>query len=179
MRRLLLCPFSILALFAAGCGSSSLGDGPCVGDAAPGCGVPCGSDTDCDLGFYCGTDGTCTADCTVGGDQCPSGQVCDDRGHCVVGSDGGNQATPGPSVHHEMEIMVEDGGLTPMQVLQAATKWPADVMRVGKEIGTIEVGKLADLVILSANPVELDPKLVKDIVVVETIKEGKTVYRRY
>jgi predicted amidohydrolase YtcJ len=45
--------------------------------------------------------------------------------------------------------------------------------------GSIEPGKLADLVILSANPVELDPKLVKDIVVVETIKEGKTVYRRY
>ena len=45
--------------------------------------------------------------------------------------------------------------------------------------GSIEHGKLADLVILSANPVELDPKLVKDIVVVETIKEGKTVYRRY
>jgi hypothetical protein len=45
--------------------------------------------------------------------------------------------------------------------------------------GSIEPGKLADLVILSANPVELDPKLVEHIVVVETIKEGETVYRRY
>ena len=73
-------------------------------------------------------------------------------GKVLVGTDGGNQATPGPAVHHEMEILVEDGGLTPMQVLQAATKWPADAMRVGKEIGTVEVGKRADLLLLERDP---------------------------
>jgi hypothetical protein len=78
----------------------------------------------------------------------------DAGGKVLVGTDGGNQATPGPAVHHEMEILVEDGGLTPMQVLQAATKWPADAMRVGKEIGTVEVGKIADLVMLNADPLQ-------------------------
>jgi predicted amidohydrolase YtcJ len=43
--------------------------------------------------------------------------------------------------------------------------------------GTLASGKLADMVILSANPVVVDPMAIKDIKVVETIKSGKTVYR--
>jgi predicted amidohydrolase YtcJ len=43
--------------------------------------------------------------------------------------------------------------------------------------GSIEPGKLADLVILTANPTKVDPATIKDIKVVETIKEGKTVFR--
>lgn len=42
--------------------------------------------------------------------------------------------------------------------------------------GSLEKGKLADLVILDANPTKIDPMKIKDIKVVETIKEGKTVY---
>ncbi len=44
--------------------------------------------------------------------------------------------------------------------------------------GSIEVSKLADLVILTANPLKVDPKSIKDIKVAETIKEGKTVFQR-
>ena len=47
-----------------------------------------------------------------------------------------------------------------------------------KTKGTLEVGKLADLVILEKNPLAVEPTTIKDIAVVETIKEGKTVWRR-
>ena len=44
--------------------------------------------------------------------------------------------------------------------------------------GSIEEGKLADLVILDRNPLETDPKDLADITVLETIKEGKTIFKR-
>lgn len=44
--------------------------------------------------------------------------------------------------------------------------------------GTLEVGKLADLVILSSNPLKVDPIAIRDIIVEETIKEGISVYKK-
>ena len=44
--------------------------------------------------------------------------------------------------------------------------------------GSIETGKLADLTILDANPTTVDVAAIKDIKVSETIKEGKTIYKR-
>jgi adenine deaminase len=43
--------------------------------------------------------------------------------------------------------------------------------------GSLEPGKLADLVVLSANPLKVDPLTIKDIQVLETIKEGRSIYR--
>ena len=45
-----------------------------------------------------------------------------------------------------------------------------------KTKGTLEAGKLADLVILSQDPLAVPPDAIKDIAVVETIKEGKTIW---
>ncbi|MCX5955530.1 MAG: amidohydrolase family protein [Cyanobacteria bacterium] len=46
-----------------------------------------------------------------------------------------------------------------------------------KSKGSLEPGKLADLVVLSANPLKVDPLSIKDIQVLETIKEGTSLYR--
>jgi imidazolonepropionase-like amidohydrolase len=58
---------------------------------------------------------------------------------------------PGLSLHEELQLLAE-AGLMPLQVLQTATLNPARVMHMSDSLGTIEVGKLADLVLLEANP---------------------------
>ena len=71
----------------------------------------------------------------------------------AAGSDAGNIGTlHGPSLHREMELMSSEAGLTPMQVLLAATRGGARVMGRSAELGTLEPGKLADMVILDADP---------------------------
>jgi imidazolonepropionase-like amidohydrolase len=70
----------------------------------------------------------------------------------AMGTDAGNPLTlHGPSVYAEMEAM-QAAGLTPMQVLVAATRGGALAMGRDKEIGTVEKGKLADLLVLEADP---------------------------
>jgi imidazolonepropionase-like amidohydrolase len=68
----------------------------------------------------------------------------------VAGTDEG---IPGHSVHREIELYVE-AGLTPLEALQAATIVPARAMKLDAELGTIEKGKRADMVVLNANPLE-------------------------
>jgi cytosine/adenosine deaminase-related metal-dependent hydrolase len=71
----------------------------------------------------------------------------------AVGTDAGNIGTPhGPAIHREMELMVE-AGMRPFDVLVGATRTAADVMGRGSEVGTLTKGKLADLVLMNADPV--------------------------
>ena len=59
----------------------------------------------------------------------------------------------GIGMHWEMWAFAE-GGMEPMDVLRTATINPAVTLGLDKEIGSIEVGKLADLIILDKNPLE-------------------------
>jgi hypothetical protein len=71
----------------------------------------------------------------------------------AVGTDAGNIGTPhGPAIHREMELMVE-AGMRPFDVLVGATRIAADVMGRGDKVGTLSKGKLADLVLVNADPV--------------------------
>jgi imidazolonepropionase-like amidohydrolase len=74
-----------------------------------------------------------------------------DAGLLVVA--GTDKGVPGFSLQREIELYV-DGGMTPLQAIQAATIMPARAMRIDKDVGTIEVGKRADFVVLAANPLE-------------------------
>jgi hypothetical protein len=60
---------------------------------------------------------------------------------------------PGFSLHDEMELFVR-AGLAPMEALQTATLNPAIYLNMSDTVGTVEVGKKADLVMLEANPLE-------------------------
>jgi len=60
---------------------------------------------------------------------------------------------PGAGLHEELELMVE-AGLTPLEALQTATRNPAQFMNKLDTLGTIERGKIADLVLLDADPLQ-------------------------
>jgi imidazolonepropionase-like amidohydrolase len=72
----------------------------------------------------------------------------------LAGTDtGGPYLFPGFSLHDELALLVQ-AGLTPLEALQAATLNPARFLGREKELGTVEKGKLADLVLLDADPLQ-------------------------
>lgn len=76
------------------------------------------------------------------------------------------------------DVIGPEERLTPYEALKCLTIWSAYQHFEESKKGTIAEGKLADLVILDKNPLKVDPMDLKEIIVLETIKEGKTVYRR-
>ena len=76
------------------------------------------------------------------------------------------------------QVIGPDERISPYDGLRAVTALAAYQLKEEKTKGTLEPGKLADLVILEKNPLQVDPLKIKDIAVVETIKEGKTVWKR-
>ena len=70
----------------------------------------------------------------------------------AVGTDSGLVASfPGLWEHREMELLVE-AGLTPLQAIQAATIVGARFLGIDRDYGSLEAGKVADFVVLNANP---------------------------
>ncbi|MDG1890733.1 MAG: amidohydrolase family protein [Verrucomicrobiota bacterium] len=82
-------------------------------------------------------------------------KVLDDEGvRLLVGSDAGTlYMPPGTSTHREMQLMVE-AGLSEATVLKAATFNAAHTLGIQDQFGTIELGEMADLVLVRANPLE-------------------------
>ena len=67
---------------------------------------------------------------------------------------------------------------TPYLALQAITSFAAYEFFDEDLKGTLTVGKLADFVILDKNPLKVEAMDIKNIQVIETIKEGKSIYRK-
>jgi predicted amidohydrolase YtcJ len=76
------------------------------------------------------------------------------------------------------QIIGEGERLTPYEALQAITIWSAYQHFEENAKGSLEIGKLADLVILDKNPLKVAPDAIKAIQVLETIKEGHQIYKR-
>jgi len=76
------------------------------------------------------------------------------------------------------KVMGPGERLTPLEALKAITLWGAHQHFEEKTKGSLEAGKLADMVVLSDNPLTVDPARINTVQVLQTIKEGRTVYTR-
>lgn len=93
----------------------------------------------------------------------------------AVGTDAGNPGTAhGASIVREMELM-ERAGMSPMEVMVAATRNGARAMGRSEDLGTIQPGRRADLVVLRKSPLE-DVRNVSSVRTV--VKGGEVAYRR-
>jgi len=85
-----------------------------------------------------------------------------------------NSADAGPKYHGRLS---QDRGLTRRQVLQAATINAAYELHEDTQIGSIEVGKLADMIVLDRNVMRIPAEQIADVRVLRTIVGGRTVYQ--
>ncbi len=76
------------------------------------------------------------------------------------------------------EVIGADQRVSALEALKAMTINVAQQYGEQASKGSLEPGKLADLVILDQNPLKVDAMKIKDVKVVETIKEGKTIYSK-
>lgn len=73
----------------------------------------------------------------------------------LAGTDAGSVLVyPGFALHEELRLLVEDAKLSPREALWSATIGPARFARLDHELGTISAGKIADIVLLDADPLE-------------------------
>jgi imidazolonepropionase-like amidohydrolase len=96
-------------------------------------------------------------------------------GKLVAGTDEGGVSIPGLSIHYEMQ-MITDAGISPMKAIQAATLWAAESFGQGKNLGSIEPGKLADFTIIEGNPLN-DITATRNVKMV--IKDGRLMDTAY
>jgi predicted amidohydrolase YtcJ len=75
------------------------------------------------------------------------------------------------------KVLGADQRISPYQALQAVTSAAAYQIKEEKNKGTLQVGKVADFVMLDQNPLKVLPATLAGIKVVETIKEGKSIFK--
>ncbi len=80
---------------------------------------------------------------------------------------------PGKSLHEELILLVEQGGMSPREAIRSATLNPAELTGMSDLLGTIEPGKIADLVLLESNPLESIHHIQS---VVRVIQNGEIVH---
>jgi imidazolonepropionase-like amidohydrolase len=71
----------------------------------------------------------------------------------AMGTDAGTPYNVHGENLNELALMVE-AGMTPMQAIVASTRMGADLLQLGDKVGTLEPGKLADIVLVEGNPAE-------------------------
>jgi len=74
-------------------------------------------------------------------------------GHVTPGGNTNATKVPGINMHQEMMIDAE-AGIKPMQIIQGATKWSAEMIGKEKQLGTIEAGKTAERIIVKQDPLQ-------------------------
>jgi imidazolonepropionase-like amidohydrolase len=83
--------------------------------------------------------------------------ICEENVRKIVAAGGvaalGTDQSSGPAGHREMELLVQ-AGVPPLKVIQTATHNGAVFLGKGEEMGSVEEGKLADLVLLNADPLK-------------------------
>jgi imidazolonepropionase-like amidohydrolase len=93
----------------------------------------------------------------------------------VAGTDAGGHGHP-PNAG-ELPLLAA-AGLTPMQAIQAATRWAAECLGIERELGTVEKGKLADLVVVEGDPLA-DLRILTDLGRIRlVVKQGVVEIRR-
>ena len=98
----------------------------------------------------------------------------DNNINVVLGTDTGNDfILPGISLHEEMQIM-ELGGFTPLEIIKMATYNAAKMLKQSDSLGTIEVGKYADMILLDRNPID---SISNTLSINSVIKNGRVQQR--
>ncbi|MCD2187903.1 metal-dependent hydrolase family protein [Actinomycetospora soli] len=94
----------------------------------------------------------------------------------LAGSETGFAVTPVGEWHaRELEMFVEYMGMTPMEAIVAATRNGAFAMRAEGELGTLEVGRIADVLVIDGDPLR-DVRVLQDKErIVEVIKDGRRI----